>query len=141
MSSYLKYREELCASRIAKILALVTLDTEIVGVLGRGFPTSFYRIHALIGGSWYGFENGAMLSRHKGAAGHPLTGRGGSFHLPVEARCAVVCSPLRHILDGYQTMPGRYALAAIVARGRELREQKRAAWAMHDLGVTPGGTA
>lgn len=141
MSRHPVWREEMSAARIAKILALVTLDTEVVGVLGRGYPTSFYRIHVFAGDRWYGFENGAMPARSKGPAGHPLTGRGGSLHLPVEARAATVCGQLRHILDGYQTMPGSDALAAVVAHGRELREQKRASGSLHELGIAHEGAA
>jgi len=112
-------------------LALVTLDTEVIGVLGRGFPTSFYRIHVLAGERWYGLENKARPALDKGDEGHPILGRNGSLKLAPDQRCAVVWGRLCHLLSGYQTKPEGRAMAALLERGREM--------ALHD--PNPRGAA
>ena len=121
MRKSLRAFKEITGPDLQELLGHVTLDSEVVGVIGRGYPQSFYRIHVYIEGLWYGFENGALRETVTGHRAHPLTGRHGHLKLPVEERgTSMVTGQLRHLLVGYKTMPGRQALADVLSYGRKL---------------------
>lgn len=51
---------ELIGSRMERVLSEVTEQTEVFGLLGRGFPRSFYKIFARVGRTWWCFEEGVI---------------------------------------------------------------------------------
>lgn len=95
-----------------RYLETLTLDSEFVGVVGRGYPGSFYKVfvRASPKSGWVVFEGSSMKHRD------PLKDE---ERLAVAGRLPIVWAPLAFLVD-YRVIPGKPALDALVERVRVL---------------------
>ena len=107
--------------RLRAYLAALTVDAEFFGLLGRGYPTSFYKLYVRAAGdaTWWRFEMGGEPYRSPvGVDRSPLIMQS---KIPVAGRAATVWAPLPRLAD-CDVMHSRDGLERVYVRARELRD-------------------
>lgn len=106
------------AVKLEKLLTKVTRDTLFFGIIGLGYPNSFYKAYVKIGSKWYHFESDYNADEIWPMSWNPVTHqlallKDGSHP------AAVVLGQVRRIV-GYRCLERRTHLRELMARIEEL---------------------
>jgi len=107
--------EQKIAQKFEKFLSSLNAESEILGLLGEGFPHSFYRVYvrSAPGKPWWKVAFVAKPVKYD-----PLRRQG---KLPVKHRTGAVWGPLLYVLIfDYQPCEGQNALALLHQRAHDL---------------------
>jgi hypothetical protein len=106
--------QERQADRIDRFVATLTRESEFFGLLGKGYPGSFYKVYVRplkTSRQWWRFEVGAGAS-----SVDPIKEQA---RIDVAARAAAVWAPLPFLVD-YTHDPNKASIAKLLARAKEL---------------------
>ena len=113
------YGEKLEA-KIDRFLVELTNESEVFGLIGKGYPGSFYKVYARLARdtkTWWKFEWSAGPSKLD-----PIKYQA---ELTVSERATAVWAPLTHLVK-FAHDPKREALAKLFARAAELQREEAA---------------
>ena len=103
------------AVKVDKFAASLTNESEFFGLLGNGYPHSFYKVYVRKtkdSKCWWIFQWDAHPTRI-----NPIKHQA---NLKVEGRVATVWAPLRYLAIDFTHDPERKAIAKLFARAAEL---------------------
>lgn len=87
---------------LARLLARLTPEAECFGLFGRGYPGSFYRVHVLLGKTWWNVEHNAIRGADPIAMQRRLQARGltvaQTWRGPLAELGLFTCDPTRPAL-------------------------------------------
>jgi len=108
--------EQRLEAKVDRFLAKLTVDSEIFGLVGRGFPGSFYKVYVRAGADskrWWKFEWTASPSRID-----PIEYQA---RIPVRGRATTIWAPITDLPD-FVCSTARPALVKLMQRGAALRQ-------------------
>jgi hypothetical protein len=112
--------EQRQAAKLDRYLASLSEESEFFGLLGTGYPGSFYKVYVrptIKGREWWRFESSAGPSTTD-----PIKHQA---KLPVTDRAAAVWCPLPFLAD-YTHDPAKQSIGLLIARAKELRPTRSA---------------
>jgi hypothetical protein len=112
-----KSYQERQGAKVDRFMASLTDESEFFGLLGRGYPGSFYKVYVRQtrdAKRWWVFEVGAAPSSLD-----PIKYQA---RLKVSGRAAAVWAPLPFLAD-YTHDPAKASIAKLLGRANELRRE------------------